>query len=198
MLCMKIYSHRVNTISALEKVDPSYGVEIDLRTNGGNLILAHDPFIEGELFSEWLKHWRGQSLILNVKEDALENSILEHLLKFGVTDFFFLDQCYPSIRRTIYMGVTQVATRVSDFEDVETSLKSGSGWVWLDSFSGNWDFLKEAVPALNQNGQKTCLVSPELQRADSSVELASLQEMIEKSNFNIYSVCTKVPGHWEK
>jgi hypothetical protein len=195
---MKIYSHRVNTISALEKVHPSYGVEIDLRTYSGNLILAHDPFIGGELFSEWLKHWRGQSLILNVKEDALENSILEYLLKFGITDFFFLDQSYPSIRRTINMGVTQVATRVSDFEDVETSLKSGSGWVWLDSFSGNWDFLKEAVPALNQNGQRTCLVSPELQRADSSAELASLQEMIEKSNFNIDSVCTKIPGAWEK
>ena len=195
---MKIYSHRVNTISALERIEPSYGVEIDLRTKGGNLILSHDPFVEGELFSEWLKYWRGQSLILNVKEDALENSILEHLLQFGITDFFFLDQSYPSIRRTINMGVTQVASRVSDFEDVQTSLKSGSDWVWLDSFSGNWEYLKVAVPAINQNGQKTCLVSPELQRMDSAEELASLQEMIEKSNFEIYSVCTKVPGNWEK
>ena len=47
---MKIYSHRVNTISALEKIDPSCGVEIDLRSKNGSLILAHDPFIEGELF----------------------------------------------------------------------------------------------------------------------------------------------------
>jgi len=195
---MKIYRHRVNTISALERIEPSYGVEIDLRTKDGNLILSHDPFVEGELFSNWLKYWRGQSLILNVKEDALENSILEYLLQHGITDYFFLDQSYPSIRRTINMGVSQVATRVSDFEDVETSLKSGSDWVWLDSFSGNWDYLKEAVPAINQNGQKTCLVSPELQRMDSAEELASLQEMIEKSNFNIDSVCTKIPGAWEK
>jgi hypothetical protein len=195
---MKIYSHRVNTISALEKIEPSYGVEIDLRTKGGNLILSHDPFAEGELFSEWLKYWRGQSLILNVKEDALENSILNHLSQYGVADFFFLDQSYPSIRRTINMGVTKVATRVSDFEDLETCLKSGSDWVWLDSFSGNWDYLKEAVPAINQNGQKTCLVSPELQRMDSAKELAYLQEMIEKSNLKIYSVCTKVYGNWEK
>ena len=96
------------------------------------------------------------------------------------------------------MGVTKVATRVSDFEGLETSLKSGSDWVWLDSFSGNWEYLKEAVPAINQNGQKTCLVSPELQRMDSAEERASLQEMIEKSNFEIYAVCTKVPGNWEK
>jgi hypothetical protein len=195
---MKIYSHRVNTISTLEKIEPFYGVEIDLRTQGGNLILSHDPFVEGELFSEWLEHWRGQSLILNVKEDALETSILEHLLQFGVTDYFFLDQSYPSMRRTIKMGLTKVASRVSDFEDIETSLKSGSDWVWMDSFSGNWDYLKEAVPAIIHNGQKTCLVSPELQRMDSAEELASLQEMIEKSDLKIHSVCTKVPVKWEK
>jgi len=195
---MKIYSHRVNTISALEKIDPAYGVEIDLRSKNGSLILAHDPFVEGELFSEWLKYWRGQSLILNVKEDALENSILGHLSQYGASDFFFLDQSYPSIRRTINMGVTKVATRVSDFEDLETSLKSGSDWVWLDSFSGDWEYLKEAVPALSKNGQSTCLVSPELQRVDSARELKTLQEMIEVNSLEISSVCTKVPRNWEK
>ena len=195
---MKIYSHRVNTISALEKIDPAYGVEIDLRSKNGSLILAHDPFVEGELFSEWLKYWRGHSLILNVKEDALENSILGHLSHYGVSDFFFLDQSYPSIRRTINMGVTKVATRVSDFEDLATALKSGSDWVWLDSFSGDWEYLKEAVPALSKNGQSTCLVSPELQRVDSAPELKTLQEMIEKNSLEITSVCTKVPRNWEK
>jgi hypothetical protein len=195
---MKIYSHRVNTISALEKIHPAYGVEIDLRSKSGSLILAHDPFVEGELFSEWLKYWRGQSLILNVKEDALENSILGHLSQYGVSDFFFLDQSYPSIRRTINMGVTKVATRVSDFEDLETALKSGSDWVWLDSFSGDWEYLKEAVPALSKNGQSTCLVSPELQRVDSAPELKTLQEMIEENSLEIFSVCTKAPRNWEK
>jgi hypothetical protein len=195
---MKIYSHRVNAISALEKIDPAYGVEIDLRSKNGLLILAHDPFVEGELFSEWLKYWRGQSLILNVKEDALENSILGYLSQYGISDFFFLDQSYPSIRRTINMGVTKVATRVSDFEDLETALKSGSDWVWLDSFSGDWEYLKEAVPALSKNGQSTCLVSPELQRVDSAPELKTLQRMIEKNSLEITSVCTKVPRNWEK
>lgn len=194
---MKIYSHRVNTISALEKIAPHHGIEIDLRTNFGDLILSHDPYAEGDLFSEWLKYWRGQSLILNVKEDALENSIMEHLVQYGISDFFFLDQSYPSIRRTINMGITKVATRVSDFEDLETSLKSGSDWVWLDSFSGNWEYLKESVPVITQNGQKTCLVSPELQRVDSAVELILLQEMIQENNLAVTSVCTKLPGNWE-
>lgn len=195
---MKIYSHRVNTISALEKIDPTYGVEIDLRSKNGSLILAHDPFVDGELFSEWLKYWRGQSLILNVKEDALENSILGLLSPYGITDYFFLDQSYPSIRRTISMGVTKVATRASDFEDLETCLKSGSDWVWLDSFSGNWEYLREAVPALSKNGQRTCLVSPELQRVDSAPELRTLREIIRENSLEISSVCTKLPENWKK
>ena len=194
---MKIYSHRVNSVSALAGLDPKYGVEIDLRTNNGNLILAHDPFIEGDLFSDWLKSWRGQSLILNVKEDALENSILQYLNEYGVSDFFFLDQSYPSIRRTIKSGLTKVATRVSDYEDLQTALNSGSDWVWLDSFSGEWDYLNGAVPMLVKNGQKTCLVSPELQRANSSSELKLLQEMILEKNLAITSVCTKFPEIWE-
>jgi hypothetical protein len=194
---MKIYSHRGNSVSALAALDPKYGVEIDLRTNNGNLILAHDPFTEGALFSDWLKFWRGQSLILNVKEDALENSILQYLNEYGVSDFFFLDQSYPSIRRTIKSGLTKVSTRVSDYEDLQTALNSGSDWVWLDSFSGEWDYLSGAVPMLVKNGQKTCLVSPELQRANSSSELKFLQEMILEKNLAITSVCTKFPEIWE-
>jgi hypothetical protein len=96
------------------------------------------------------------------------------------------------------MGVTKVATRVSDFEDLETALKSGSDWVWLDSFSGDWEYLKEAVPELSKNGQSTCLVSPELQRVESAPELKTLQEMIEKNSLEITSVCTKTPRNWEK
>lgn len=194
---MKIYSHRVNSISALKDVKPMYGVEIDLRTNNGKLILAHDPFTDGDLFSEWLKHWRGQSLILNVKEDALEKVILEYLSEYGASDFFFLDQSYPSIRRTIDSGIKKVATRVSDYEDLRTALNSGSDWVWLDSFSGKWDYLSEVVPILTENGQKTCLVSPELQRANSTAELKMLREMIQEKSMAITSVCTKMPEFWE-
>jgi nicotinate-nucleotide pyrophosphorylase len=91
----------------------------------------------------------------------------------------------------------KVATRVSDYEDLQTALNSGSDWVWLDSFSGKWDYLNEAVSVLAKNGQKTCLVSPELQRAHSSAELKLLQEMILEKRLAITSVCTKLPEIWE-
>jgi hypothetical protein len=193
---MRIYRHRVNSKSSLEKVEPTLGVEIDLRTKSDALILAHDAFAQGELFEDWLSAWRGQPLILNVKEDALEEKILELLNQHGVTDFFFLDQSYPSIRRVISMGITKVATRVSDFEDLATALKSGSDWVWLDSFSGSWEYLMEATKSIKRNGQQSCLVSPELQRLDSGDELEGLKALIRENELHIDAVCTKKPESW--
>jgi len=194
---MNLYLHRVNSRVALESVSPKYGVEIDIRTYSGNLILAHDPFTEGELLSDWLKAWRGQPLILNVKEDALEQSILKLLQSFSVTDFFFLDQSYPSIRRTVSQGITKVATRVSDFEDLTTALNSGSDWVWLDSFSGDWSYLPDVVPKIVENNQKTCLVSPELQRMNVQNELKYLQDILFLHDLKITAVCTKNSDSWK-
>ena len=193
---MKIYVHRVNTSMDLKKIPSTFGVEIDIRTYGKNIVLSHDPFIEGELFSDWLEFWQGHSLILNVKEDSLEPQILSMLSDYGITDYFFLDQSYPSIRRMISKGNSNLATRVSDFEDLETATNSGSKWVWLDSFSGDWDFLQKAIPIIKKNHQKVCLVSPELQRSDSDVELLKLQGLCKGLEIDLDAVCTKFPSKW--
>jgi hypothetical protein len=193
---MKIFIHRVNQSSDLLKIPSNFGVEIDIRTSGKEIILSHDPFSSGELFTDWLKSWKGQPLILNVKEDSLESSLLSILSKHQVPDYFFLDQSYPSIRKMVGSGNSNLASRVSDFEDLETALNSGSDWVWLDSFSGNWRFLQKAVPAIKSNQQKVCLVSPELHRPDSDAELLELQELIKNLDTGIDAVCTKFPNKW--
>ena len=193
---MKIFIHRVNQSLDLLKIPSNFGVEIDIRTFGKDIILSHDPFSYGELFTDWLKSWKGQPLILNVKEDSLESSVLSILSNHQVPDYFFLDQSYPSIRKMVEGGNSNLATRVSDFEDLETALNSGSNWVWLDSFSGNWHFLQKAVPAIKSNQQKVCLVSPELHRPDSDVELLELQELIKNLDYTIDAVCTKFPNNW--
>ena len=193
---MKIFIHRVNQSSDLREIPSNFGVEIDIRTIGKEIILSHDPFFQGELFTDWLKSWKGQALILNVKEDSLETSILAILSKHQVSDYFFLDQSYPSIRKMIASGNSKLATRVSDFEDLETALISGSDWVWLDSFSGNWRFLQKAVQAIKENKQRVCLVSPELHRSDSNIELLELQELIKNLDSEIDAVCTKFPKKW--
>jgi hypothetical protein len=195
---MKIYEHRINKISQLRDISPDRGVEVDIRTYHGNIVLAHDPFEQGELFTEWLESWNGQSLIINVKEEGLESYILDLLSNYNVEDFFFLDQSYPSIRRLINLGISKLATRVSDFEDIDTALKSGSDWVWLDSFTGQWDYLPQIIRQLYKTGQKTCLVSPELQRSGAQAELKKLNELISSQNLDITAVCTKYPESWIK
>ncbi len=194
---MKIFRHRINHSDVLQEISPEFGVEIDLRSIGKDLILEHDPFLAGELFSEWLKSWNGQSLILNVKEDALEDRILLFLEEFAVKEYFFLDQSFPSMQRLRRQGNQNFAARASDLEDVTTALNSGSNWVWLDSFSGEWKYLRNAVDLIASNGQKTCLVSPELQRFDSDLELKNLRKILVSEGLKIDAVCTKKYEDWQ-
>ena len=74
---MQIIVHRRNTISELVNTSENYGIEIDIRTQNDNLIIHHDPFQKGEFFSRWLDFYKHGTLIINLKEEGLENDILE-------------------------------------------------------------------------------------------------------------------------
>ena len=41
---MILIKHRVNTIKELVRINPKYGVEIDVRSDQNKLLLNHDPF----------------------------------------------------------------------------------------------------------------------------------------------------------
>ena len=193
---MKIFHHRRNTVSEILEVPQTDGVEIDLRSSNGEIILQHDPFLAGVLFKDWLKSWEGQFLILNVKEEGIETRILELLKIFKVKEYFFLDQSFPFMVKTLKMGNRSVAARVSDLESIETALKIESDWAWLDCFSGEWDFIQSAVPILHSAKKKICLVSPELVRVDVDDELLYLQSMIKANDLVIDGVCTKRKRDW--
>ena len=63
---MIIIKHRVNNSKDLKKLNPEYGVEVDLRSNNNNIYLHHDPFKKGELFSKWIKKFNHRLIVLNV------------------------------------------------------------------------------------------------------------------------------------
>ena len=69
---MQIIAHRKNTIAELCETPSHFGVEVDIRSWCDGLTIHHDPFVQGEDFKEWLKHYQHQTLILNVKEEGLE------------------------------------------------------------------------------------------------------------------------------
>ena len=91
----QIILHRINTINLLKKSPKKFGVEVDVRSYNGSLILHHEPFKKGPDFSKWLKFYSHTYLIINIKEEGLEIPILKLLQKFKLKNFFFLDQSFP-------------------------------------------------------------------------------------------------------
>lgn len=196
---MDIIAHRINTVALLESTDKNYGVEIDLRSKGQQLIIHHDPYVDGELFDDWIKYFNHGTLILNVKEEGLEDQLLAVLAKYGIENFFFLDQSFPFIIKTSLLGERRCAVRVSEFESVDTalSLSQRADWVWVDCFSeftlSSFDYAR-----LKTAGFKICIVSPELQGRDAESEIPELADLLLKRNISPDAVCTKRPELWGK
>jgi hypothetical protein len=194
---MILVRHRINSIDELRNIHSDYGVEIDLRTFGQELILEHEPFKSGVKLSEWIKYYNHKYLIVNLKEDGLEAKTIEILNDYGIRNFFFLDQSFPSLYKLTRIAPEFCSARVSDFEPISTALSLKPGWIWFDSHSGDWDYLLDAFIALEKQNIKTCLVSPELQRVDSDIELNNLKNIIKEMSINFDAVCTKLPHIWQ-
>ncbi|KAB2848366.1 MAG: redoxin domain-containing protein, partial [Sphingopyxis terrae] len=73
---MILVRHRRNTLDELRATDPSLGIEVDIRSHGSRLIIHHDAFVDGEDFERWLDGYRHRLLILNVKEEGLEDRLI--------------------------------------------------------------------------------------------------------------------------
>ena len=189
--------HRINTIALLEKTPSNFGVEIDIRSNGKNLILHHDPFEQGELFEDWIRSFHHGTLILNVKEEGLESPQLKLMKQYEINDFFFLDQSFPFLRKTAVMGESRCAVRVSEYENIETGL-SLSGivdWVWVDCFS-RFPLTGDSAKVLQGAGLQLCLVSPELQGRTDPKEILELRDFLTSEKIKADAVCTKRPDLW--
>tara|TARA_B100000767_G_scaffold246204_1_gene245595 strand:- start:158 stop:745 length:588 start_codon:yes stop_codon:yes gene_type:complete len=190
--------HRINSVDLLIKSPTSFGVEIDIRSNNNDLILHHDPFQDGELFDEWLKFFNHGTLILNVKEEGLEERVLKKMDDNKIVDFFFLDQSFPFLRKTAMNGESRCALRVSEYESIDTvlSLSGKVDWVWVDCFSKFPINLKE-FNKLKKYGFKLCIVSPELQGRTDYEGVLKFKNEIEMQGIKGDAVCTKYVDLWD-
>lgn len=196
---MELISHRRNSIEDLISTDTKYGVEVDIRSNGKDLIIHHDPLCAGLLFEEWIEFYSHGTLILNVKEEGLESHLIKLMLKKGITDYFFLDQSFPFLVKWANLGENRCAVRVSEYESIETAL-SLSGkvtWVWLDCFTKFPIGINE-YNALKSAGFKLCLVSPELQGREPNIEISKISSFMKECEMSMNAICTKRPDIWEK
>ena len=194
---MKIIAHRRNTVAELEATPTQFGVEVDIRSLGNRLMIHHDPFQDGEDFETWMNAYRHGTLILNVKEEGLEDRLLEIMRQCGVAEFFFLDQSFPFLVKWARRGERRCAVRVSEFESLDTALSLAGmvDWAWIDCFT-RFPLTSESAGRLRRAGYKLCLVSPELQGRPPEVEIAQLKSTLAEMQIAADAVCTKRPDLW--
>jgi hypothetical protein len=194
---MQIIKHRANTVVELNSTPIDFGVEIDIRSYGDELILHHDPFVRGEKLLQWIQNFRHKTLILNVKEEGLEDRLLEIMNIYKIRDFFFLDQSFPFLIRTSKKGEKRCAVRISEFESIDTALTlSGKiEWVWVDCFT-HFPLCRDSANKLRVAGFKLCLVSPELQDFNAEKGIAELRSYLQTEDISPEAVCTKMPELW--
>jgi hypothetical protein len=195
---MNIIRHRRNTHDELAEIDVNHGAEIDIRSQGNSLVLHHDPFEAGTDFEDWLKQYQHGTLILNVKEEGLEDRCLELMKKHGISDFFFLDQSFPFLVKTARTGETRCAVRVSEFENIDTAMTLAGKveWVWVDCFT-QFPLDRESASKLKENGFKLCIVSPELQGRMEVSDTDLIVAAMNSAGVVPDAICTKFPERWE-
>ena len=157
---MQIVAHRINTVERLRRLPTHWGVELDLRADGSELILNHDPFKGGERFVDYLAEYRHGLMVLNIKEAGIEDEVLRLVRARGLTDCFLLDVEFPYLYRAARKGERAIAVRYSEDECIETVLKYKGrvDWVWIDTISR---LPLDAQVVEQLRGFKTCLVCPE-------------------------------------
>ena len=195
---MEIIAHRINTIDQLKNLNINLGVEVDIRSNDKNLIISHDPFSNYINFQDWLNFYNHGTLILNVKEDGLEQELLKTMQDFKKENFFILDQSFPYIVNTIKNGEKRCAVRLSEYESINTvlSLKNECNWVWIDFFT-KFPLDLDIYKILKKNNFKLCIVSPELQGHPNS-KCLDLKNYIKSNDMYFDAICTKKVKFWEE
>lgn len=195
---MIIIRHRRNTDEELAETTTNHGAEIDIRSQGEHLVLHHEPYETGNRFDTWLENYDHRILILNVKEEGLEDRVLELMKKNGIENFFFLDQSFPFLVKTSRAGESRSAVRVSEFENISTamSLAGKVDWVWVDCFT-KFPLDKNSATQLKKAGFKLCVVSPELQGRIQQSDTDEIIAAMKDAGVVPDAVCTKFPERWE-
>jgi len=183
-------AHRVNSSSYENTISKEYGIEFDIRDSNNRLIVAHEPFTEGEEFEEFLSKISKRFLVVNIKSEGIELKVLELLKKYGFEDYFLLDCSFPAIVKLSRLGEKRIALRFSEYENFMNVIdnKRIINWVWVDCFT-QFPLTKKMEEVFHAHGLKICIVSPELQGQSELIN--NYKNYIKENNIIIDAICTK-------
>ena len=151
--------HRVNHIDQLKKIPYNYGLEVDIRSENNNLVLAHDLHEPMQDFKDFLKFFKHELLVANIKESGIEEEVINELFNENITNFFLLDVEPPFIIKNFNKYGNNLSLRFSKYEAIDTvqNFIGKVKWVWVDTY-GDFDLDIEKAAVLKNF--KLCLVSP--------------------------------------
>ena len=193
---MQIIIHRINKIRELIKINPKYGVEVDVRADGNNLILNHETFKGGDNLEKYLKQFKHAFIIFNIKEAGIEEKVIKLAKKYTINNFFLLDVEFPFIYQATRRGINKIAMRYSEDESIETVMKykGKAKWVWIDT---NTRLPLNMENVKNLKNFNSCLVCPE--RWGRPEDIKKYKKQLKKLNYWPDAVMTaqKYIKQWE-
>ena len=188
-------AHRVNQLDetiAAEVFGAADGIEFDIRDTGGDIVVQHDPFLSGQLFTDFLKFCPSNKFyIVNVKSEGIERRAIADLESCGIKQFFLLDCSIPMMVRLGKEGERRLAVRFSEYESLATVgvMASFVSWVWVDVFT-QLPLTNTIETSIRNHGLKLCLVSPELQGQQDKI--VDYKTLLAKRGVTIDAVCSKL------
>ena len=191
--------HRVNSLKKLKNIHHNFGVEVDVRSINKKLILNHEPFLKALSLDTFLKKFNHKFLILNVKEEGIENLILNFVKKNRIKNYFLLDVTFPKIFQFIKnKKKNNFCLRISKFEKLNqlNFFNKKIEWIWVDTFDNKIPLNINDLEVYSKKF-KLCLVSPELVKTNN-ISITKFIK-INKYKLNFFSaVCSKNMKTWEK
>jgi len=206
---MKILAHRGlwrtpaehNTLASLSQAFRlGFGVETDIRDQGGKIVVAHDPPVGSTLpLAELLDAHASLAphvcLALNIKSDGLDGLLERELSRFPSADYFTFDASVPDSIRYLRRGMA-VFTRHSDVEPEPACYRESAG-VWLDELTRPW--IEPDIIARHLSADKrVCIVSPELHGRPHLAMWARLKAELRHSPTSGLLLCTDHPREAEE
>ena len=188
---MEIIIHRINKISELKKIPIEFGTEIDIRANGSQLILNHEPKKKGDKFEDYLENYKNGTLVLNIKESGIEDEVIKKIKIFKkIKSFFLLDVEIPYLFQSLKNNNKYCAIRTSYYEPLSSNQKFKKifNWLWIDTIkmiSFNNKFEKEILKNF-----KKCLVCPE--RWGKPQQIKIYKNYFKKNNIHLDAVMTSM------
>lgn len=201
---MKIVAHRgewyleseKNTKSAfLRALLNDYGIEIDVRDRGGELVISHDIPDENSILLEDIligyKKLNSRCILeINIKADGIQQILKKLMNKYGITNYFIFDMSIPEMVISKKIGINYF-TRHSDIEK-ECVLYEDAIGVWLDSFYDKDWLTSEIINFHLKNKKKVSIISSEIHGFDNNKMWKILKQNNFHKNSNIY-LCTDLP-----